>query len=150
MRSTQVHLHYLMNFLRKERWKSLRMVSLMNRFLCCGSSRVWFRNTTSSFQRLLILAEFSSMWVRGFLLIAESRFKRASSSASSATFRACAASRSSRMRASSACSSASSSSSSSSDSSLWGQWEWWKARGVWGIGGKGYRKDQYGSRLRPI
>jgi hypothetical protein len=75
-----------MNFLRNDRWKSLRMVSLMKRFLWLGSSLVWFRNTTSSFQRLLILAEFSSMWVRGFLLTAESLLRRASSSASSVAF----------------------------------------------------------------
>ena len=43
-----------MNFFKKERWKSLRIVSLMKRFLCSGSSLAWFLNTTSSFHRLLI------------------------------------------------------------------------------------------------
>ena len=43
-----------MNFFRKERWKSLRMVSLMKRFLSSGSSRAWLRNTTSSFHLLFI------------------------------------------------------------------------------------------------
>ena len=37
-----------MYFDKNLRWKSLRMVSLMNRFFSSGASRAWFLNTTSS------------------------------------------------------------------------------------------------------
>jgi len=43
-----------MNFLMNDLWKSLRIVSLMKRFFCSGSSLVWFLNTTSSFHLRLI------------------------------------------------------------------------------------------------
>lgn len=42
-------LFYLIYFVRKRRWKSLRMVSLTNRFLVSGSVLAWPLKTTSSF-----------------------------------------------------------------------------------------------------
>ena len=73
-----------MNFFKKERWKSLRIVSLMKRFLCSGSSRAWFRNTTSSFHLLLIYITAQSMYACGVNGLSK-QYRSIASSNSSAT-----------------------------------------------------------------
>ena len=47
--------YYLMYLLRNLLWKSLRMVSLINLLPTTGSSRDWFRKTTSSSHRRFVL-----------------------------------------------------------------------------------------------
>lgn len=134
----QVEIIYFTNFFKNDRWKSDRIVSLINLFFFSGSSFAWFRNTTSSFHRRfsytdrmladtsigrgirstwLTLADVSSLVRSGLLLRALSCFSFSSMSFSSCNFLAWAAARSARIRSSSACSSFSSSSSSSLSSS---------------------------------
>ncbi|XP_021304885.1 uncharacterized protein LOC110430948 [Sorghum bicolor] len=69
------------------RWKSLLIVSLMNRFGVFVSPRAWFLNTTSSSHLLLTLKEPGWLiLIKGFPRISSASFILASSSAYGKTF----------------------------------------------------------------
>mmetsp|Transcript_855 Transcript_855/g.2438 ORF Transcript_855/g.2438 Transcript_855/m.2438 type:complete len:210 (+) Transcript_855:1-630(+) len=110
---------YLTYRRKKLRWKSLRTVSLINRFLGLGASRAWFLNTVSWSHLLLTaaLAGCSPMLSSGFPRSIASLRSRSALSCASSSFRFRSSSRSRLIFSSSRNSSASSSSSSSSLSS---------------------------------
>mmetsp|Transcript_12190 Transcript_12190/g.25585 ORF Transcript_12190/g.25585 Transcript_12190/m.25585 type:complete len:201 (-) Transcript_12190:341-943(-) len=111
---------YFMYLLRNRRWKSLRIVSLMNLCSFFGSLRAWFLKMTSSSHLFLTLKDPEAPWIavsRGLPFASSAFLTAAAAFSSSACFLAASSARSFLIRSSSFMSSSVSSSSSSESSS---------------------------------